>query len=212
MHRYAGPQAWQLTFKGELKTAVHGSVVYGSGFPPHTKVAAGDRCIAFVPHDAAAATGGAADGVASVDGNLMLVACDEAAEDGDAGGVAETHYARTWMYDVLHDQLVNVDFPSRVSPHRYCLVAHADGGGGGSQGGATTDKKVFSLSPCGAVEGDPRATWYAKRLHKPKSESLTDDLHLQDFAFNMTRSVEIGYTRDIGDMCVCVCVRVCRSE
>mgnify|MGYP000669008660 FL=1 len=33
-----------------------------------------------------------------------------------------------------------------------------------------------------------------------QTEALTDDLDLQDFAFNSTRSAEIGYYRDIGDM------------
>ena len=96
---YVGPQAWQLSLSGELSTSEAGSVMYGAAYPPHTKVAEGQRCIAFYPSTAVAPSD--VDDTHAVEGRLVLVACDdddagdEQAGSDSADGAA-LRFARKW--------------------------------------------------------------------------------------------------------------------
>jgi len=178
---YSGPQAWQLSFSGRLTTSSPGSVLYGASDPPHTRTVEGPRCVAFRTLSTDAPQVGQ-----PVQGQLVLADCDELGETNE-----ESRLFGTWMFNMNQHQLVNVDYPSRTSHSQYCLELPS----------VAATKGVVQLSPCSrkpALE----ASWHIQRLHKPKADMLTDHLDLQDFAFNATRSMEIGIYRDIGDMYV----------
>jgi polypeptide N-acetylgalactosaminyltransferase len=174
---YQGPQAWLLSREGRLFTSAHGSVIYGDSEPLHTKVGQNDRCLAFNPRSTSDIANDEAN-MEPLTGRLVLLDCS------DDEQMNHPHFFSEWKIDIDKSQLVNPSYAPHGTP--FCLATTKE---------SETDG-VFNLTPClGASEA-----WKTKRLHKPKTELLTDDLDLQDFAFNATRSAEIGIYRDIGDM------------
>lgn len=192
---FNGPQAWKLSFEGRLFTPEAGSVMYGLGYPAHTKVAEGHRCIAFQPSvdltaAAAAAGAGDVDSTHPVAGHLVLVSC---ADDDESGEADSSRYAKTWSYHQDDRLLINTDFPSKDDSREFCLVST-------QASRISAESEEFQMRLCDHVRGSAAGKFELKRLHMASTNQLTDDLHLQDFAFNMTRSVEVGIARDIGDM------------
>ena len=182
---FNGPQAWKLSFEGRLFTPEAGSVMYGHGYPAHTKVAEGDRCIAFQSSVDLAA--GDVDAAHPIAGHLVLVPC--------AGDESEDsfRYAKTWTYNQDDRLLINTDFPSKDDSREFCLVST-------QASRISAQSEEFQMRLCDHVRSSAAAKFQLKRLHMASTNQLTDDLNLQDFAFNMTRSVEVGIARDIGDM------------